>query len=86
MPKDRVAQLKAGMGKGDVLGLLGPPDTLTARIKGSLFIYRYHNEGDTGFRVSAYRAALELESLNRRTDRLLVFFDKKGRVTAYAVD
>ena len=85
-PEDRVSKLQPALTKGYVLDLLGPPDTVAKRLKGSLFIYRYHNEGDTGFRVSVFRAALEFDTSDSRTDRLLVFFDKKGRVTHWALD
>lgn len=84
-PVESFGRLKAGMSKAEVLGLLGPPDTLGLNLKGSVFVYRFHNEGDTGLEVSLYYASARVESSDRRTDRLLVFFDKSGRVADFAV-
>jgi outer membrane protein assembly factor BamE (lipoprotein component of BamABCDE complex) len=86
MPEEEMPQLRIGMAKEEVLSLLGPPDTVGLRLKGTLFIYRYHNEADTGVSLSFFQASMEFESSDRRTARLLVFFDKKGRVTAFARD
>ncbi|MFO7871531.1 MAG: outer membrane protein assembly factor BamE [Kiritimatiellia bacterium] len=85
MPADSVGMLEKGMSKAEVLELLGPPDTVGLRLEGSVFIYRYHNEEGKGLDVSATPGSFEYETLNRQTDRVVVFFDKKGIVTDSAV-
>ncbi len=84
MPADLVARLEQGMSKVAVLELLGPPDTVGLRLQGSVFIYRYHNESDKGLKLSLVRASFQYETSDRRTARLVVFFDKKGLITDFA--
>jgi outer membrane protein assembly factor BamE (lipoprotein component of BamABCDE complex) len=78
--------LRPGMNKARVLALLGPPNDMGLRMKGSIFIYRYHDESEEAVKVSAYQASVSYKSSRSSTDRLVVLFDKKGRVTAVGID
>ncbi len=82
LPPERLASVAPGATKAEVLRTLGPPDTVGLRLDGSVFIYRYRSESDDGLSLSFFQASVEVDFENRRTDRVAVFFDKKGVVTA----
>lgn len=77
---EAVARLEPGMTKADVLKTLGPPDTVGLRMKGSVFIYRYVRSSDQGLSLNAYQASVSYDASDRRTTRLVVFFDKAGKL------
>ena len=85
LPVDDLPLLKRGMTKADVLTLLGPPDGLGLRLKGSVFIYRYAKGEEAGLQISAYQASLSYDTSDNRMDRVVVFFDKKGVVTEFGI-
>ena len=86
LPEEQFQLLRQGMSKVEVLGLLGPPDTAGLRLNGSVFIYRYQSSDDMGIELSAFRTSVQYDRSDRRTDRLVVFFDKKGVVTEFVRD
>lgn len=86
MPSEQYQRLQPGMSKAQVLDLLGPPDSAGLRLRGTVFVYRYQDQGDMGIQVSLFRASFAYDRSDRRTERLVVFFDKKGLVTEFAKD
>jgi outer membrane protein assembly factor BamE (lipoprotein component of BamABCDE complex) len=86
VPRARIAELAPGMPKREVLNLLGPPDTVGLRMDGSVFIYRFRSETEDSLKLSAFQASFSYDATVRRTERVVVFFDKKGRLTDFASD
>jgi outer membrane protein assembly factor BamE (lipoprotein component of BamABCDE complex) len=84
LPVEALAHLRPGLSKPEVLDLLGPPDAAGLRLDGSVFIYRFQNEEGLGVDVSVFRASFSYDRTDRLTDRIVVFFDKKGLVKAFA--
>lgn len=82
LPADAARVLRHGMTKAQVLSIFGPPDLMGLRLDGSVFVYRYRHESEAGFRLSAFQASVSYDASDARTDRLVVFFDKRGRVTS----
>lgn len=82
-PENLETILTVGMTKGQVLEVLGPPDAMGLRLQGTIFIYRYSNQADEDLKLSAFQGSFNYGSSDLRTARLVVFFDKKGRVTAF---
>jgi outer membrane protein assembly factor BamE (lipoprotein component of BamABCDE complex) len=86
LDEEAVRLVRPGMTKAEVLELLGPPDTPGLRLDGTVFIYRYQDEGERGLRLSLMQASVKYESTDRLTHRVVVFFDKKGIVTGVGRD
>ena len=84
LPAEQVERLRRNMSKVEVLELLGPPDSLGRRLQGSVFIYRYRTGNNLGVEMSLGSTEFEYLSIDRKTDRLVVFFDKQGLVTDFA--
>lgn len=72
--------------KGEVLETLGPPNDMGLQLRESVFLYRVRREAAENLNLSFFRASFDYEQIDRRTDRLIVFFDKRGRVTRYGLD
>ena len=85
-PEETYGRLAAGMTQSEVMALLGPPDEIGLRLDGSAFTWRHQSESDTGLSVSVFQASLSYDYADRRTEKLVVLFDKRGRVTVFGKD
>jgi outer membrane protein assembly factor BamE (lipoprotein component of BamABCDE complex) len=72
--------------KAEVLEQVGPPEDMGLLQDGSVFIYRFRREALENLNLQFFRATFDYESTDRRTDRLVVLFDKRGQVTGYGLD
>ena len=52
----------------------------------SVFLYRFSRAAAESLNLSFFRASLDYDTVDRRTDRLIVFFDKRGAITRYGLD
>ena len=84
LPREEAGRLVPGVDKAEVLERLGPPDMVGPRIDGCVFVYRYRDESDAGLSLSFFQASVSWDESDQRTHRLVLFFDKKGRLTAVA--
>ncbi len=80
---DAVAVAKT---KSEVLKTVGPPLDMGIRLKGSVFIYRAAHRDLDNLNLSAFQGSFDYEQEETRTERLTIFFDKKGNVTGYGFD
>ncbi len=73
--------------KPQVLASFGPPDRIVRQRSGDVFVYRYAQRNGFQFRiVEPLVTQLELfrwENVQEKSDRLMVFFDRAGVVSAY---
>jgi hypothetical protein len=73
--------------KPQVLSTFGPPDRIVRQRDGDVFMYRHAQRNGFEFRIEEpVFTGLELfrwENVQEKSDRLLVFFDITGVVTAY---
>jgi len=84
-----VAQLEALVAartKAEVLEQVGPPAEVGLQLDGSVFVYRLRFEEDDDLSLSFFRASFDYSSIDRRVQRLAVFFDKQGNKTGYGFD
>lgn len=72
--------------KAEVLEVLGPPNDMGLQLRESVFLYRVRREEAENLNLSFFRASFDYQQVDRRTDRLIVFFDKQGRITRYGLD
>lgn len=84
--EQQLKQLQELETKGEVLEILGPPNDMGLQPRESVFIYRVRREAADNLNLSFFRASFDYEEIDRRTDRLIVFFDKQGRITRYGLD
>ena len=80
---DAVAVAKT---KSEVLVTVGPPLDMGIQLNGSVFIYRAARRELDNLNLSAFQGSFDYEEEETRTERLTVFFDKKGNVTGYGFD
>ena len=73
--------------KPQVLSTFGPPDRIIRQRDGDVFMYHHAQRNGFEFRIEEpVFTGLELfrwENVQEKSDRLLVFFDTSGVVTAY---
>ena len=72
--------VKAGDSKATVLATLGAPESMSPIPGGSLFEYSFRVSDSEALDISAVQASASLSSTDVRTDRLVVRFDRDGRV------
>ena len=80
---DAVAVAKT---KSEVLQTVGPPLDMGVQLNGSVFIYRAAHRELDNLNLSAFQGSFDYEEQETRTERLTIFFDKKGKVTGYGFD
>ena len=80
---DAVAVAKT---KSEVLKTVGPPLDMGIQLNGSVFIYRAAHRELENLNLSAFQGSFDYEEEETRTERLTIFFDKKGNVTGYGFD
>jgi len=83
---EQLEQLSELESKAEVLEVLGPPNDMGLQLRESVFLYRVRREAAENLNLSFFRASFDYEQIDRRTDRLIVFFDKQGRITRYGLD
>lgn len=73
--------------KPHVLATFGPPDRIVRQRDGDVFVYSHAQRNGFEFRIEEpVFTGLQLfrwENVQEKSDRLLVFFDRAGVVTAY---
>ncbi|HBP17252.1 MAG TPA: hypothetical protein DEA08_05565 [Planctomycetes bacterium] len=84
--EQQLEQLATLHTKAEVLEVLGPPNDMGLQLRESVFLYRVQREAAENLNLSFFRASFDYQQIDRRTDRLIVFFDKGGRVTRYGLD
>lgn len=84
--KQQLEQLRELRTKAEVLEVLGPPNDMGLQLRESVFLYRVRREAAENLNLSFFRASFDYEQIDRRTDRLIVFFDKQGGITRYGLD
>lgn len=82
----QLAKLAEAETKIEVLETVGPPVDVGLQLTGSVFVYRANREVTRSLNLSAFQASFDYEEEDRRTERLLVLFDKQGKVTGYGWD
>lgn len=82
----QLANLAVAETKVDVLETVGPPVDVGLQLNGSVFIYRARREETVNLNLSYFNASFDYQKEERRTERLIVLFDKRGKVTAYGWD
>lgn len=83
---DAITQLASATTKAQVLTSVGPPNDVGLQLNGSVFIYRYRYEELDNLNLSFFRASFDYTAVDRRTARLVVFFDKRGQKTGQGFD
>jgi hypothetical protein len=72
--------------KPQVLAWFGPPDRIVRQRDGDVFVYRYAQRNGFQLEIEEPFSGIEIFTLDRtqeKSDRLLVFFDRQGLVSAY---
>lgn len=72
--------VQAGDSKASVLATLGAPDAMFPIPGGSIFEYSFRVTDSEALDIAAIQASASLSSTEVRTDRLVVRFDRDGRV------
>jgi hypothetical protein len=85
---DPASEIQAGVtGMADVLRVFGPPDRILRHVAGEVFVYRFQRRnGETLVIEEPVITNWELFSYSRvrdKEDRLVVLFDRDGRVSSY---
>ena len=80
---DAVAVAKT---KVEVLKTVGPPLDMGIQLNGSVFIYRAAQRDLDNLNLSAFQGSFDYEEEETRTERLTIFFDKKGNVIGHGFD
>jgi outer membrane protein assembly factor BamE (lipoprotein component of BamABCDE complex) len=72
--------------KPQVLATFGPPDRIVRQRDGDVFVYRYAQRNGFQLEIEEPFSGIEIFTWDRvqeKSDRLLVFFDRNGRVSAF---
>jgi hypothetical protein len=73
--------------KGEVLAQLGPPDRILRYRSGDVFVYRHDQRNNSEFEISepifTGLTLFQWEKVQDKSDRLMVFFDPAGLVSAF---
>lgn len=72
--------VKAGDSKASVLATLGAPEAMFPILGGSIFEYSFRVTDTEALDISAIQASASISATETRTDRLVVRFDREGRV------
>lgn len=81
-----LTRLRRAQTKAEVLTQVGPPDEVGLQLEGSVFIYRVRREDYENLNLNVFQATFDYEETDRRTDRMVVFFDKDGNKTGFGLD
>ncbi len=82
----RLELLQGAETKAEVLERVGPPHSVGLQLDGSVFVYRAKIEEAESLNLSAFRASFDYQMTDRRTARLIVLFDKRGRKVGQGFD
>jgi hypothetical protein len=80
------ALLVGSTSKADVLGRFGPPDRILRQRTGDVFVYRQDQRNSSEFNLVEPFTRFVLftwEKTQDKSDRLMVFFDPAGVVSAF---
>jgi hypothetical protein len=72
--------------KADVLARFGPPDRILRQREGDVFIYQYEQRNSSELDISEPIRGFTLfrwDKVQDKSDRLMVFFDPTGVVSAF---
>jgi hypothetical protein len=72
--------------KPQVLAHFGPPDRIVRQRDGDVFVYRYAQRNGFQLEIEEPFSGIEIFTWDRvqeKSDRLLVFFDRNGLVSAF---
>ena len=86
--EDPAARIEAGRtSRTEVLQVFGPPDRILRRANGDVFVYLFERTNETSFTleepVFTNFVLFAWNKVQRKSDRLTIFFDADGTVTAY---
>jgi hypothetical protein len=72
----------------EVLGWLGPPDRILRQKSGDVFVYRHDQRNESQLEIEepvfTDLTLFQWEKVQDKSDRLMVFFDSEGVVSAFA--
>jgi hypothetical protein len=73
--------------KGEVLARLGPPDRILRQKSGDIFVYHHDQRNSSKLQIReplvTRLTIFQWEKVQEKSDRLMVFFDEQGRVSAF---
>jgi hypothetical protein len=73
--------------RAEVLQVFGPPDRILRRADGDVFVYLFERTNETAFTleepVITNFTLFSWSKVQRKSDRLTIFFDGGGTVTAF---
>lgn len=78
--------VEAGQLTAEVLERLGPPDRVTLILGEPIFEYFYREELDRELELSFFQANFDYEQVWQKADRLVIRFDRDGRVRDYGIN
>lgn len=82
---DQAARIEEGSGKATILHLLGPPDQVAVEAGGTVFEYLYRQQRGRELEITVFRASFTYQEAYSHADRLVVRFDREGRVREYGI-
>jgi hypothetical protein len=86
--EEPAVRIEAGRtSRAEVLQVFGPPDRILRRANGDVFVYLFERTNETTFTleepVFTNFVLFAWSKVQRKSDRLTIFFDGEGTVTAY---
>lgn len=73
--------------RADVLQIFGPPDRILRQASGDVFVYRFDQTNKSTFTIEEPLLTdlliFSWTKVQKKSDRLTVFFDREGVVTAF---
>lgn len=73
--------------KGEVLSRLGPPDRILRQKSGDVFVYHHDQRNSSELEIQepliTRLTIFQWEKVQDKSDRLMVFFDRAGVVSAF---
>jgi len=73
--------------KGEVLARLGPPDRILRQKSGDIFVYNHDQRNSSELEIQepviTRMTIFQWEKVQEKSDRLMVFFDEAGVVSAF---
>ena len=86
--EEPAARIQAGRtSRAEVLQVFGPPDRILRRANGDVFVYLFERTNETTFTIEepvfTNFQLFSWSKVQRKSDRLTIFFDGDGTVTAF---
>ena len=86
--EEPAARIQAGRtSRAEVLQVFGPPDRILRRANGDVFVYLFERTNETTFTIEepvfTNFQLFSWSKVQRKSDRLTIFFDGEGTVTSF---